>query len=81
MTREAFYNLWNVVAAIKAGEATAAALQPYSIDEIVNAVKDLVNSEIEACAMIAEDASDEGGIPNREEFCQEIAHQIRNRKF
>jgi hypothetical protein len=81
MTREEFYNLWNVVSAIKAGEASAAALQPYSIEEIANAVKDLVNSEIEACAIIAEDASDEGGIPNRNEFCQQIARQIRNRRF
>jgi hypothetical protein len=80
MTREEFFSVWNIVAAIKAGEADASALQPYSLEEITSAVKDLVNSEIEACAIIAEDHSDEGFV-DRSEICQEIARRIRERRF
>jgi hypothetical protein len=91
MTRADLYKLTEIVDAIKAGRASVADLKPYSEITITAAVKELIAAEREECAILAEDAADEGGALDRggkqeevdaakRELCQEIARRIRARR-
>ena len=91
MTRAEIYKLIELVDAIKAGNATLSDLGQYPKMTVAAAVKELIAAEREACAILAEDAAEPGGVlgrgekvasadPAERDLCQEIARRIRARR-
>ena len=98
MTRDEMYRYFGIVEAIKEGRTQVTELRDYSAREIGDAVNDLIQSAVreavqrerEACAMVAEAAGEPVGFlargqqieadPVRKRICIEVAGLIRTRR-
>lgn len=93
MSLEEVDRFFEIVEAVKRGEAQLTDLHNYSVRELSDAVRSLIDSAVrherEECAMLAEDSGEAGGAltraqvfevdPVKKQMCLEVARRIRAR--